>query len=532
VLPVVAAMFVAAPEAGAHATLVTTNPANDAVVAASPARVVLRFDETVETAFGSVRVFDANGIRVDTGGLSRPSSDSVAVAIGHRLGRGTYTVAWRVISADTHPVHGAFVFSVGAASGNAEGIAAKVLREQATPRTTSLGFDVIRFLSLGLLLLAGGGAVALAVLRLDDRRLAGLLAAACALLVPVSLAGIVFQGSAAGGYGLGRALSWDVFTSVVGTQFGTVWLVRAGVAAALAAVALARWRLGGLAVGVALLCTVSLAGHAEALGGLTLAADMVHVVAAAVWTGGLAFVVLALRFAPKDRWRLAARIVPRFSAVAIGAASALLLAGVTNGYLEIRSWHGLFSTTYGQLVVAKAALVVPLLALGAYNNRYAVPRLRAEIASVLEQRRFLRAATAELALVVAVVGATAVLVSEPPPKAAAATAKGPYATTTHLGPYELNLVLDPARVGYNAIHVYLLTPSGLPAAAAQVTLAASLEQPAIGPIRLSATPAGPGHFVANARLPIGGTWQLRVDVRRGRFDQWASTLTIPIRKGP
>jgi copper transport protein len=528
-LAVVATMLVAAPEAGAHATLVTTNPANDAVVAVAPARVVLQFDEPVETAFGSVRVFDANGSRVDGGALSRPSNDSVAVTIGRTLARGTYTVAWRAISADTHPVHGAFVFSVGAASGNAQGIAAKVLQEQATPRSTSVGFGVVRFLAYALLLLAGGGAVALVTLGLPERRLASLLAAAAALLVPVSLAGIVLQGAVAGGYGLGRALSWDVFTSVVDTRFGGVWLARAAVAAALAAVALARWRLPALVLGVGLLVTTSLAGHADALGGLTLAADMAHVVAAAIWTGGLAFVVLALLLARADRWPLAARVVPRFSAIAVGAVAVLLVAGVANGYLEVRSWHGLFSTTYGQLVVAKAALVVPLLVLGAYNNRYAVPRLRAQIASVLEQRRFLRAAAAELALVVAVVGVTAVLVSKPPPKALAAVPKGPYAATTRLGPYELNLVLDPARTGANAIHVYLLKQSGLPAAATQVTLAASLGQPAIGPIRLDTTPAGPGHFVGYATLPIAGDWQLRVEVRRGKFDQWASTLTMPIR---
>jgi copper transport protein len=506
----VAATLVAAPGAGAHATLATTNPANDAVLAASPARVVLRFDEPVETAFGSVRVFDENGARVDGGTMSRPSTDSVAVSVGRTLARGTYTVAWRVISADTHPVHGAFVFSVGAARGDAEGIAAKVLKEQATPRSVVVAFGVVRFLAYALLLLVGGGALAVVTLP-------RVLAVGAGLLVPVSLAGLVLQGAEAGGYGLGRALSWDVFSAVAHTQFGVVWLVRAGLAAALAVLAV--WRLPAALLGIALLVTTSLAGHAEAAGGLTLAADMLHVVAAAVWTGGLAFVVIALVRAGDGRWPLAERIVPRFSAVALGAVAVLLVAGVTNGYLEVRSWQGLYGTTYGRLVIAKAAIVLPLLAVGAYNNRYLV------------RRRSLRAAVVELALVAGVVGVTAALVAEPPPKAVAATPKGPYATTTHLGPYELNLVVDPARTGYDAIHVYLLKPSGLPATASGVTLAASLDQPSIGPLRPRATPAGPGHFVSSVQLPIAGTWSLRVEVRRGKFDQWSTTLTIPIRKG-
>ena len=472
-------------------------------------------------------MLDSNGNRVDGGDLSRPAGDSVAVTIGRKLGRGTYTVAWRVISADTHPVHGAFVFSVGAASGNPEQVAAKVLKEERTPRSVVLGFGVIRFLSFALLLIVGGGAIVRLVLGLRDRRLTSVLVGAAALLAVVSVAGVVFQGADAGGYGIGRALSWDVFSTVAGTRFGTVWLVRAGLAAAL--VVLARWRPAAAALGAALLVTTSLAGHANALGGLTLAADLTHVFAAAVWTGGLAFVVLAVLFAGAERWVLAARIVPRFSAIAVGAVAVLLVAGVTNGYLEVRTWHGLYSTTYGRLVLAKAALVLPLLALGAYNNRYAVPRLRAQIASAVEQRRFLRAAGAELALVAVIVGVTAALVAEPPPKATAAPPAGPYAAETTLGPYDLNLTLDPAKPGLNAIHVYLLKPSGLPAEAAEVKLAASLEEPALGPIRIPTTVGGPGHWLATAQLPIAGTWSLDVQVRRGKFDQWSTNLTIPIR---
>ena len=61
----------------------------------------------------------------------------------------------------------------------------------------------------------------------------------------------------------------------------------------------------------------------------------------------------------------------------------------------MRTWNGLFETAYGVLLLVKIGLVLPLLGLGAYNNRYVVPRLRAQTASTAEQRRFLRAAGAE-----------------------------------------------------------------------------------------------------------------------------------------
>src|ERR671918_333617 len=93
-----------APAAFAHATLLGTEPSNDAVVDESPDRVTLRFDEAVESALGAVRVYDGEGRQVDAGEIERPSSDRVAVSIDGTLRRGTYTVTWRVISADSDPI--------------------------------------------------------------------------------------------------------------------------------------------------------------------------------------------------------------------------------------------------------------------------------------------------------------------------------------------------------------------------------------------------------------------------------------------
>ena len=231
-----------------------------------------------------------------------------------------------------------------------------------------------------------------------------------------------------------------------------------------------------------------------------------------------------------ERWPLASRAVPRFSLIAVVSVGALLAGGVTNGYLQVRDWGGLWHTTYGVLLLVKAGLVMPVLALGAYNNRYAVPRLRAQIASVAEQRRFLRAAAAEITVVVAVVALTAVLVSEPPAKAYVAPT-GPYAKTTDLGPISLNFVVDPAKAGPNQVHLYLLEQNGQPASVDEATVSASLPSRHIGPLHLRASQAGPGHYVVlGAAFPIAGSWQLMVEARRGDFDSYSTSLSVPIRK--
>ncbi len=536
VLVAIAALVALAvvPAAGAHARLTTTEPANDAVLEQSPRFVLLRFDEPVETAFGAIRVYDSRARRVDSGKVEQPSGKEVRIPLAQRLARGTYTATWRVVSADGHPVSGAFVFHVGAPSANSAGVASQVLGS-GTPRSVTVAFTIVRALDFLLLLLVGGGTLMLVVglARAPGgarSKLSRLLAISAVGLAVIALAGIVLEGAKAGGFGLGDAVHWDVVSSELGTRFGKVWAAQAGLAITAALLLAARRMTFALVPAALLLLTPSASGHASVSGGLALVADVAHVTAAAVWVGGLAALVLALVWAGGKRWELAVTAVPRFSMLAVGAVSVLLVSGTTSGYLQVRAFRGLWETTYGQLLLVKIALVLPLLALGLYNNRRAVPRLRERLATATERTRFLRTAAAELALMVAIVSVTAVLVSEPPARAEVAP-RGPYATTAPLGDLELNLVVDPAKAGPNQIHLYLTNPSGQPTDVDEATVSATLASRQIGPIRMEAHPAGPGHFVVHgAQLALAGDWQLRVEVRRGEFNAKAATVSVPIRK--
>src|SRR5262249_35681014 len=225
--------------------------------------------------------------------------------------------------------------------------------------------------------------------------------------IAVSLLGIVFQGGYAGGFGVVDALDDDVVSSVLDTRFGKVWLVQAAIAAAVVvlAVLIARrvdmLRTKAVAA-IALLLAVglgpmpALSGHASVTSRFSQAADVVHVGAAAAWAGGLAFVLAGLLLARGERWSLASRAVPRFSSIALVAVGALLLAGALNGYLQVKEVRGLWDTSYGRILLLKVALVFPVLALGAYNNKFAVPRLRAGDTTPVERTRFLRAVGFEL----------------------------------------------------------------------------------------------------------------------------------------
>ena len=547
-----------APSAVAHSVLIATQPGNDVVVPESPDEVMLEFNEAVDASLGSLRVIDGQGSQVDSGEVTQPVANEVAVDIDSELAPGTYTVAWRAVSADSDPISGAFVFHVVE-----RGVAANVSIDTLTG--TSEAVDVLfvsgRFLDFVLLLLAVGGSAVLVVALPSAswqvrRRLYGILSAVAGGLAAIALVNILLQGATAGGLSLSDSFSWSLFRSVLETDYGEVMLILSALAATLALTALALRHAADrgsrpltvltLALSAGLCLTPSFSGHARALGGLGLVSDILHVASAAIWTGGLAFLIMGLLAAEADRWPLATRAVPRFSNMAVGSVVALLTAGVISAYLQLRTWSALWDNQYGLLVLAKIVLVVPLLALGAYNNRYAVPRLKAGMASVLERRRFLRVAGVELGIMVVIVGVTAVLVNSEPSRTMAMEMEtgehavmdgettpsgGLFEGTVVLGDIEAMVMVDPAAPGDNTITIMFMDAAELPT---EVGVSASLPSQSIGPLDLSAEPdpAEPGSFVVeSASLSIAGDWELRIEALMGEFDLLTESITVPIQGG-
>ena len=551
-----ATALVVVPQAAAHAILEETRPANDAVVEQSPKQVLLRFNEAVDTSLGrALQVFDASGEEVDTGDVLRPSAREVAVEIEEELPDGTYTVAWRVVSADSDPIRGAFVFHVGAPGANPEGVAAEV--SQDSPTSLDVLYRLGRYLEFAFLLLCAGGVAALFYpLRSADRRvhnrLYALLAFCAGALAVWSLLGLAFQGAKATGNGLDYAFTWDNVSDVAGTRYGKVELIRAGLALGILVTALVLRQAGGRAREAAvaaavlfatgLVLTPTFAGHASTTGPLASVSDIAHVMAAAAWVGGLGFIMVALWLALEERWPLATRCVPRFSTMALGSVAVLLVAGTVNGYLQVETWRGLWETNYGLLLLAKIGLVIPLLALGAYNNRYSVPRLRAGIAQPGERRRFVQAAGVELAIMAAIVGVTAFLVDANPAKhelmADAAAAMhggngghmaGPMSHEVDFGEFQATVTVDPGTAGPN--HLMLEVDDSGPDTPklAEVTFRASLSQPDVGPLEFKAESTTQGRWeVEDADLPIAGTWQLSIEALVGEFDLYTETIAIEI----
>ncbi|MDX6555725.1 MAG: copper transport protein, partial [Miltoncostaeaceae bacterium] len=402
-------------------------------------------------------------------------------------------------------------------------------------------FGVVRALDLGLILLVAGGAACLALLLrgapADVRaRVARALGIGALALIPVALAGIALQSATLAAGGLGDGLRGAALRDAIDGTFGPPWIARIWLGAAAGALLLASARASrperpaviAAVLAAPLVVLPGLASHARADGALDVVVDAVHVAGGAVWVGGLAALGLAIASAGTARATLARAVVPRFSAVALGAVVLLTAAGTVAAWRRLGPLSDLWSVGYGRLLLAKILLLAVLIGIGAVHRRIGIPRLRAGGSL----RSFGRLAGAELALMAAVVGLTAVLVAEPPPASTgAAAATGPVEIATDVGPSRLHLTVAPAIVGVNQVDLSLEDAGGAPVDAEEVRLTAALPEREIGRIDLDAVLHPGGHVVVPpARLPLAGDWRFQVTVRLGPFRSSSRTVTVPIRE--
>jgi copper transport protein len=421
--------------------------------------------------------------------------------------------------------------------------------------------------------------------RMFAKRMRLLLSVAVVLGVVVSVLGVLLQGASAAGVSLWASLSHTIVQNTLESRFGAVWGLRAidwvllgvlltaaamlarraqtspnaspsagaspsatateaGIAAETNAPVLAplppRPLLGAIGICAAYLAIVpALGGHAsiQSPTAIFFPADVLHVLAASVWVGGIACLLLALPTATRElerpeRSRLLLATLTGFSPLALAAVIAIAVTGIVQAYIDVRSLDGLLHTTYGLLILAKTALLLALIGLGWVNRERVIPAFRRIVASERPPgptgalaRRTLRG---ELALMLCVLGVTAALVSYAPPIDAAS---GPFSTNTTLGPAELEMTVEPARVGPNTIHLYLIDAATGAQFTATKEFTATAELPAkhIGPLPLRVTVAGPGHYIlSSAVLSPGGTWEIRFTDRISEFEQHSRAVRVPI----
>ncbi|MFD8740762.1 copper resistance CopC/CopD family protein, partial [Streptomyces sp. NPDC059618] len=621
--------------------------------------VSLTFSEQVSLNGDSLQVLDPKGDRVDAGGASDLGGDTYGLKLRPGLPDGTYTVTFQVVSADSHPVSGAFTFSIGAPS-----------QTSVSPTGQAVGGGVVGFLYTtgryfsyaGFILLVGGAAFVLACWQRGAgvRPVQRLVVGGWLTLTVSTLALLLLRGSYVGSGKVGDIFDLNLLGEVLQTKSGAALVSRLLLLAAAAlfiAVLFGAYAkrdederagdpddgtdtdhgagdrgsagtadagtaddgdpgtnaqdpaadsghlaaekndltfglaVGGTVVAAGLAASWAMAEHASTglQPGIAMPVDILHLLAVAVWLGGLSTLVVALFRAPADA-PIEATAVRRFSRLAFGSVLVLVATGIYQSWRQLGSWSALTDTSYGQLLLVKVGLVAVLVGIAWISRRWTAqltePAVSEAAPVVVEQRSEVRtpatvpadsrraaqlarqqaavdstrdkrvrdadpqrsglrrSVLAEAGVAVVLLAVTTVLTATEPGRTAEEARQATASSARRSGPLSLKIpfdtggedgkgtvevTLDPARVGGNQMHVFVLRPNGKAFDVPEVKIAFTLTAKNVGPLPVTPDRVATGHWAASGvQIPMAGDWKIAVTVRTSDIDQATVNKTAQI----
>ena len=529
--------------ASAHALLISSSPPPGAGLGASPTAITATFSEPLNRPLSALMLTTSRG-RAIRATVAGDGPTRLVLRPAQRLGRGVYVVRWRTVSADDgHTAQGSYAFGVRAqVLGPAVAAAPGPLADGAWLRALlDATFD-------GALILFCGGVFCSALLAVPGsgpgawllpdvsrpevgRRQWRVTIAIGGVAVLFSLLATLVDAAYAGGGISGRALDHYLFSDAAG-------YIRLAMPALLlvSVVIAARGRSrSASAAAVLALAAVAAGGHSSSarLSGLAFTADLVHLIAASVWLGGL--VNIAIAWVPRlpglgvaGRRRIVELVLPRFGVVALPAFFTLVVAGALNAATELGSPQALWSAGYGRVLIAKTALV-GVVALLSYRHALRLrPRLLAarNFDARLERSHW-RLLASEPIVGAGVVLAAALLLAYAPPTDVArvvATVPVPGATARDASAQGSQLSVAGEAGPYI---VNALVSRGARGASVELRTLDALQRPARLAVRVPGTVSGGPCGAGCTRLALSGfpvTLGVEVDAHDHVYH-----LSLPIR---
>lgn len=380
-----------------HATLLRSTPAANSNLKKAPETIRLVFSEQIVPELSQITLIAPNGDSTQLKVANDPHDVHTLVgSVGAVLTGGRYKVSWRVLSSDGHPVGGTYNFSIegvvdtaraGAIAPTPASTATPTPRDSSTvaplaPASSGVMPDdkpvpvlaaLLRGLGLGAMM-TGLGVLFFASTSPERRNLAPpkVIVRAItigAILLVAHMIAWLDHVSPTG------SLSGDFVASALGSTIGRVELLRTILALlAFWAIALARMSKPALVLGGACLIVSGAIGHPAAIDPYwTIPAKMIHLIAGALWIGGLVWLIW-LAGCDETGCRIEAK---RVSAVALISVIVIVLSGLLETFFFLNTPADLTRSRYGQLVLAKIIGLVILVGLGAYNRYGLLPRLDA-----------------------------------------------------------------------------------------------------------------------------------------------------------
>lgn len=502
---VVAGVMSPATVSFAHAGLLGSEPAASSVLAESPTEIVLRFDESLEPVFESIRILDSTGAVVVAADAHRDNVDhSIVRGKIPVLEDGTYVVEWRVTSADGKPVSGAFQFSIGTNQDDVTDIVDDFLHASHAESSGSTLSILLRWIVfLGSIVLIGSLVLMSLITRADelDERSAFVVWGAWLLATIGSAVSLFDYGSNATGASFYNP---SLIGQTMQTAYGQMTALRLLMLAILGVVIFrrrrmsqSRWTLYVLNASSMIILTFSLSGHAvvQSPAALGVLIDVVHLTAASAWIGGVVMLGLGGKSWYENH---DGRAIRRFSRLAGWCVPTVVVSGVAQAWLMLGGFGALFDTVYGRTLLVKTSAVLMVIALGLLLR----VTIRARGAASVK-----RIVGIETIIGIVIIAITSLLVGTPTREVP--TAK-PFTAALVRDNVIVNIEITPARVGRSEVHITVVPPGGTFDLVTSVTARMSLPERNIPNIPIELTKIGPNHFAGIADIAYPGVWHLDV----------------------
>lgn len=551
-------------DASAHAAYKSSDPANGAIVAAMPGTISASFTERLEFSESWLKLYDRTGTEVTGTTLSQGSDDyTMVLTVPAGLANGTYSVLWHSFSNDDgHTASGYFTFTVGTAADVSSAVTIPTLKSgEGAPQIWKTLSRWAALLGLAALIAIWPMWVtivrpALGPVWHDGPRLTRRMKRYAQIAFALAVLGSIFA-LAIQAISLTEGTWFDKVMNTLGqTRYGSLWLTRVGLFAALGLMlsACAWWflkqrrfeHIAAWVLTLALPIPFSLNAHASAqpAGRMTaVVADYAHLLAAGIWIGGLgvlAFVLLpgvrSLIPDGRSHRQVLMIAIPRFSLLGIVAWLVLGITGFYAGWLQVGNLHALTTTPYGKALLVKLALLVVVLAIAAVNllviSRHLQKRIDAD-AATLWGRRLAWTVAAELVLVIGVLVAVGQMTSLEPARDVV-VARGQQITVhyTDANP-PATLLIAPGSAGVNHFRLEIDAKESLPTETTALLRLTLPENAGLGTKEITlARVAGNAFEYHGSDLGITGQWQVQMILRLPDAAQVEATQTVTIAETP
>ncbi len=513
-------LFIFPSISSAHAYIKKSTPLDNETVEKAPREVTIKFDESIQPSFNSIKVFDSEGNRVDQrNGRIDPKQPFILKSdLKKNLPNGSYRIKWKVVSSDGHPVEGVIPFQIGE-----EGQDSTSIHNETKGYTPKADLIIIRWLQyLSNACFVGLIFFYMVVLPKElretgtvDKKFFKLISTGLIFLFLSILLSLPLQASIESGYPWSEVFNFSIIENILmNTNYGRSWLIQIALLLTLAlltsfiSVAESTKRIilwACLCLGAALLLTKALTSHAAAQPNqlLTVAMDFLHLLAAAIWIGSLIGFVALLSIRKNTEIKQDyLKMIKSFSKWGLGLVLLITITGLSGSFLYIPNLSALFQTNYGQVLTCKVILLLLMLLLAAVNFIKGKRGTTKGLGATLK---------GELSIGLVILMLSVVLTNLP----TAMQSPGPFRNTNTVNHGEqVTLRATPNIIGVNLFEVTLKDQEGQPIKEVeQLHLTFTMLEMDMGKETVSLTKTAEGKYeVKGLHFTMAGNWNVHVHV--------------------